>query len=61
MLRNAVGSQKQFMAKKKEEETRQRALISQQDKGVIRQVDDIINNAISMSAIDIHFDVMVGP
>ena len=49
-------SLKQELARKKEEEERQRAMQAQEDTGVIKQVDNMLNKAVSMNATEIHME-----
>jgi len=51
-------SNRQDLAKKREDEDRQRALSAQEDKGIIIQIDEMINQAVAKNANSIHMELL---
>ncbi|MFC2173776.1 GspE/PulE family protein [Acidobacteriota bacterium] len=59
MLKTARrGLQRPDLARKKEEEDRQRALAAQGDRGVVKEVDGFIDQAIEMNGTEIHIEII---
>ena len=62
MIGSGLRGSKDLLARKKEQENRQKAHAAQTDKGIIKMVDDLVSKAVSMKATDLHLEsIFEGP